>query len=304
VFSRYLAIYFAGALLIALALGAWSGVSLRRSEGSLLVYHYQLDKLEHAPANVATVFVGDSSLGNAIDAKLFGELAGAPTLNLALTASYGYAGSYNMLRRVLLRFRPRNVIIVQTADMPKREEDTLAALLVEEEADRQAGVWQHLSFELGTRLEYLQLIYNVDSFKRAATNLFVNKPRTAEFINDYPAQSGHFEPTAATIVRDTLRPGVNRGKLPYLVRIAELCRAEHLNCIYAHGPLLGEICAASRTYLDEASVTIRGAGLEVLSGTPLCLSATEVGDSMYHAAPSFKAQATREYFRLLAPWLR
>jgi hypothetical protein len=304
VFRRYLAVYIAGALLIALAVGAWSAYSLRKSEASLLVYSYQLDKLEHATGDVATIFVGDSSLGNAIDAKLFGELEGAPAMNLALTATYGYSGSYNMLRRALTRLHPRNVVVVQAADLPKREASNLAAMLLGEEAARQASAWERVTSPIAASLEYVELIYNVDSLKRALAYTFAPSHTAPQFADDYPMQHGQFKPTADTVARETLQPGVDKRKLPYLGRIAALCREEHLNCIYAHGPLYGDLCAPSRAYLDEASATIRDAGLEVVPGTPLCLSAEQVGDSIYHASPAYKAQATREYYRLLKPMLR
>jgi hypothetical protein len=303
-FGRYLAIYVAGAFLLALAVGAWSGYSLRQSEASLLVYDYQLDKLAHTTGEVTTLFVGDSSLGNAIDAKLFGELEGAPAMNLALTASYGYAGSYNMLRRALTRLHPRNVVIVQAADLPKREASNLAALLVGEEAARNASLWERLTSPVAAGLEYIELIYNVGSLRRSLAFTFSSAPGVAMFAGDYPVQRGQIKPTVETVAHGTLRPGVNRNKLPYLDRIAALCREEHLNCIYAHGPLYDGICAASRAYLAEVSTAIRDTGLEMAPGTPLCLPADQLGDSIYHASPSFKAQATREYYWLLKPLLQ
>src|SRR5690606_17833011 len=59
-------------------------------------------------------------LGNAISVTAWKDVAGTSAVNLALTGTYGYAGTYNFLRRVLKRGRPKNVIIMHTADMLTR----------------------------------------------------------------------------------------------------------------------------------------------------------------------------------------
>jgi hypothetical protein len=54
------------------------------------IYGYQRDKLGTA-RTIDIAFVGDSSLGNAINAELFSSLSGHNAVNLALTGSYGSA---------------------------------------------------------------------------------------------------------------------------------------------------------------------------------------------------------------------
>src|SRR5262249_7256386 len=67
------------------------------------------------------VFVGDSSLGNAIDAQEWERLGGGPAVNLGLTADLGYEATYNMMKRALAGWggSPR-VVIMQTAEMMRR----------------------------------------------------------------------------------------------------------------------------------------------------------------------------------------
>jgi len=62
------------------------------------LYQYQVGKISQAD-KFDTIFIGDSSLGNLIDAEYFSEETGQKAMNLALMGSYGYAGSYNMLKR-------------------------------------------------------------------------------------------------------------------------------------------------------------------------------------------------------------
>src|SRR4051812_2425847 len=75
------------------------------------LYAYQMEKLKTAH-DIDTVFLGDSSLGNAIDAKLWDQWTGKKSLNLALTSGYGYQGAYVMLENVLASgLTPKNAII-------------------------------------------------------------------------------------------------------------------------------------------------------------------------------------------------
>ena len=66
--------------------------------GYQILYNYQLKKLS-TEEDVDTIFIGDSSLGNSINADLFSAQGATKALNLALTGNYGYAGSYNMLKK-------------------------------------------------------------------------------------------------------------------------------------------------------------------------------------------------------------
>lgn len=52
------------------------------------ILNYQIDKIRNS-SDVKTVFFGDSSCGNAIDASYFTQLSGMKTINLSLTASFG-----------------------------------------------------------------------------------------------------------------------------------------------------------------------------------------------------------------------
>src|SRR5262249_18526331 len=85
------------------------------------IYRYQTAKIE-AAAPIDIAFVGDSSLGNAIDATRFGELAARRTANLALNGSYGSGGSYNMVRKLLFAKRPQLIVVMQSIDTMRRDD--------------------------------------------------------------------------------------------------------------------------------------------------------------------------------------
>ena len=71
------------------AVGIW-GVFFDELFGFQILNNYQIKKTQTLQ-NIDTVFVGDSSLGNALDAQHFSSLSGKDSVNLALTGLYGYA---------------------------------------------------------------------------------------------------------------------------------------------------------------------------------------------------------------------
>lgn len=302
-FGRYLGASLGFGLFLLALIGLWSGRSIQGSQQFYRLYLHQIDKLA-ASDPVATVFLGDSSLGNAIDANLFGTLEHSTAINLALTGSYGYAGSYNMLQRVLKRYTPRNVVIVQTADMMKRESDGFAYLM---SADSN-GLQLPDRFAVGAIAnafpEYLKLLYGPESLRRALLHTFGADGQALNWPNDYAGQRAPLHVTAQLIAEQSLAPGINPDKLFFLEEIYALCKSKGLNCVYAHGPLLQPLCAASAEYLVQASRAIRGVGIPLVARTPLCVPPFAIGDSVDHVAPAFKAQATRYYYESLAPLLK
>jgi hypothetical protein len=301
-FKRYLAIYGSIALLLFVAAGVWSADTAGERQGFNRLYRYQLDKLANTQGPIDTVLLGDSSLGNAVDAKLFGELAHGSAINLALTGAYGYAGSYNMLQRVLKRFKPRNVVIVNTVDMMQRESDDLGNLMSADIAGNGLPDWSTLVSFAAALPEYLQLLYNRDSFSRGLQR--ARAPAPVKLDPDYFPQRPPIVVNQALIAKETLTPGINLDKTRFLAKLLELCNAAGIHCVYAHGPLLAPLCVASIDYIRQATRAIRSTGIQLVTGTPMCVPAFAMGDTIDHVAPAFKSQATREYYRLLAPALQ
>jgi hypothetical protein len=81
-----------------------------------IILNRQFEKLSAAPVGVKTIIIGDSSAGNAIDAAEFQRLTGEPTLNLALTASFGVLNNLILTQAALERIpNVENVIFIFTA---------------------------------------------------------------------------------------------------------------------------------------------------------------------------------------------
>ena len=93
--------------------------------GEARLLRTQLDRLE-AAKEIDVVLLGDSSLGNAVDARAWSRESGKNVLALPLAGYFGYEGTLNMLRRVLRHDRPELVVVMQTIELASRELATRA----------------------------------------------------------------------------------------------------------------------------------------------------------------------------------
>src|ERR1700744_5517728 len=106
------------AVIVIIALGAMAALAGLGIYACLKcdVLTFQESKIATLSPDVDTVILGDSSIGNGLDAKVFSELSHKKTVNLALTGyNYGIGGAYMLLREVLSHVRPRNVVIALSA---------------------------------------------------------------------------------------------------------------------------------------------------------------------------------------------
>lgn len=259
------------------------------------LYRYQMSKLKHLAAGdeppVDTILVGDSSLGNAINARLLSELTGGRAVNLALTGNYGYAGSLNMMRRAAGMLPAlQRVVIMHTPGMAGRAPAldawalTSPAPLDDALTGRVPGaaMARDLAQRLlssGGALQFLQLMWPRDGL-----------PRQPSPARDYVPQRTTAQPFGADM------PAAVAGeKLRVLQAIARFCAGRNLDCTYAHGPIAAEVLEtpASRRFLATANRLVTASGLDLLAPRPLALARNQIGDSLDHVAPDWRVWSTR-----------
>ncbi|WP_395676637.1 hypothetical protein [Inquilinus sp.] len=261
---------------------------------------YQLEKLDRS-VGFDTVFVGDSSLGNAIDTETFDRLTGRRSANLALTGLFGYAGSYNMLRRAV-ETEPglRTVVIMQAADMMSRTDDLRGYVLstprVLDPEIPEALRWPVAEAWVGELLDWQTLKLAI----RAPLLRLLSRPvRDIVIENDYVKQASSRAPFGPVLQAKDVVP----GKLDFLRRIAELCQARNLTCVYAHGPLAAELLDRSHGFFQAADPLIESTGLPLAAPEPVPLADDQIGDTQNHAAPNEKAAMTAFYATMLRPFI-
>jgi len=267
--------------------------NLYATQGRPLVL-YQQERLAAAKGTLDTIFVGDSSLGNAISAKVFDSIAGTHSINLVLSGMFGYAGSFNMLRMALAEHPEiRNVIVMQTAGMMGRPLEwdgyvlSLPTLSLAE-----------VPLRLLPQAIYTTTLLLLD-WRPLFYTSYANK---LQFANDYVKQGPSIRGTPLD-AQEEVDP-LNPKKSLFLHEIVRMCRERHLNCIYVQGPLRAGLIPLTRRNREAGNNAIRAAGITLALPEPLPIPEAGLGDSNDHVAPAFKPKSTAYYSAHIMPFLR
>lgn len=236
-------------------------------------FYDQIEHIKRTPEDLKTIFVGDSTLGNAI---LFD---GPDWANLALTSAYGYSGSYNMMRNaVLMRPSIKNVVVVQSVKIPVSPVNWIAYYNTLPPYDqslltRTKGLfWKTLFFlEPGVQRGILFQI---------AVKAFANE--------------GHF-------IKKPIQP----RQIVFLDKITEFCRSHSLNCLYMFGPFRQSICDLVPEYIEKVVLLLRAHGQRVLDEILPCVPDEEMDPtSDEHILHDLRPEYTRKYLSYVQSYLR
>lgn len=271
---------------------------------------YQEFKMATASPNVETVFLGDSSLGYALDAKAFSKLDGKLTLNLALTGwNYGFPAAYSLLVELLKKVRPKNVVISLT---PQDFIESIAALddlplrgFIQ--ASRQNP---HILFSISPLISW-----------RVSALIFKYAFDKRYLLDGIRYASGQTEPIAPYFEKFDYLPPINEAinvNLPpdvwtlpvthdydaFFQKMAELCHQENLNCLYLHSTLFKKTAEKNRAFIEELGNRIERAGIRVPYKMPIEIPDSEIGNTINHVLPQYRQLYTQKFFELLSPLLR
>lgn len=294
--ARYLGVAVLTAVLLVASIAGISLIGIDRGlvtwkEAQLL--RYQLGKIA-AASRVDTLLVGDSTLGNAVDARVWSRESDRQVLSVPLTGDYGYGGSLNMLRRVLRHHRPRLVVVFQSPEMMRRHIAYDGLMYTAERLGDIRGIppWRLLG-PLATWDIPLNMLVN---------GLTPRGPDPDLIAGDYISQQMGAAEARAKVVRDArfLKPAmVHPERAVFLGEIGALCARERIVCLYAHGPYVEPQCSSIGPYLHKVDALIRASGLIVVSGTPVCMPLDEAGDAADHVAPALKEHYSEIYRSLI-----
>lgn len=308
---RYLLLLIAVPLACLLAMMAisWHAASNCLSERNLCkLVRYQTDKIRRAPAEIDTVFLGDSSLGYAVDTKIFSQLSGRQSLNLALTGwNFNLPGYYNLLTRLSESTQVRNIVLFmspQDFDVSETEIDDPAF---------RGFVYTLGAGNLGNLAKGFS-DYPLPIAKRvwqAVTDKGNLSDGWSDLLGDGP------EPCRACMAHDYLPPGqrlesaetrafgrANSRYVPALKRFSAFCQERAINCVFVAGAVYAPVAEASAEMIDEVARMFSANNILLARGQPLLISPSELGDSINHVAPEAKAEFTRRTLAILAPHLK
>lgn len=300
-------------LSISLLLAFWSTVDCIGGDNqqcSLL--QHQFDKLDRAPPAVDLIFLGDSSLGRAVDADLFATLSGQRVLNLALTGNYNVPSMHNLLVHATKATKIRRVVLMLTPQVYDIPEDSHN---LEKHQAFPGVIWS-------LRLDWELLLQRVGeyrtSFVRAAIrelfsrkNVAVGVKKIKGMLFDGPERPTH-------IVHDYLPPRkermvleklpeqfavASRRYLPSLYAIGKTCRDLQIQCLYLHGTVFEKSARNSAEMIEKINAMVQSAGLILVDPAPIPIPFEEIGDSVNHVDPPFKSNYTELIFnRLRSYW--
>lgn len=254
---------------------------------------YQFDKLTRA-GEIKILLVGDSSLGNAIDARAWSSALGKPVLSLALTGAYGYGGSLNMIRNALRHSKTiETIVLFHYTGMPKDPPSYHGMILT---ADR----WEDL--DLVPFSDAWSSVINLSMAVNVAGSFFLRSDRIEAFADaDYVPQGPAMVEDPAQLKFEPTE--IREEHLHVLSAIAKLCEERSLRCLYVQGPVVNSICENSRDFIAATHQFAAKSGLQPVSESPLCMPRNETGDTENHVAPQFKQAYSARYLRLIAPYL-
>lgn len=268
------------------------------------LYAYQLSKIAESE-KIETIFVGDSSLGNSINAKLFTELSGQESFNISLTGLYGYAGSYNMIKKAITPVA-KNIILMQSLDTLTRDVAYDGYLMTISSFDD----LQELNHEERSRVfnSFFKLISSYANLKNIVKIKLGLKSEGLEIKNDYIKQN---EVITAVKQNDLkgFNPIIKKEKVLFFKKIIAYCKVNDINLIHLHGPIKKKIGQLSGEYIHKVNHFLRDVQLqqnfdfEVIEDI-LFMDDVFVGDSNDHVQPEYKDLYTEKYFKLINKFLK
>lgn len=269
------------------------------------IIRFQNEKIAGLPAgSIDTVFIGDSSLGNAVDAKLFDRLSNTRSVNLALTGSFAYAGGLVLLKKVAEEQPIRNVVLFYAIDAMARGNNEGYFFAGGSPFD----VNLTLRDRLGLFSRYSKRLLDARAAAAFLPKLGTERdPIPARFYRDDYLVSDSKVRLDSELVKDFRMPGeVEREAIAFLNAIADLCQQKRWSCVYVHGTMLERLATSEKAqaFVQLANRYIGNAGLNLVNDTALLMADQDRGDTIYHASRERRPDFTRKVFEMLRPLLK
>jgi hypothetical protein len=271
------------------------------------LWYYQQAKLAAAPKQIDLLLLGDSSLGNGVDAKAMAEKSGKTVLNLAVSgATLGIPAIETQLRAAVRRRTITNLVIVLSPETYRRKftaDDDGFVLANRGNPGRILALPPALAVEAADALVRFLFDNGVqaDGFRYLTTGRRDLGDCAGCAARDYIAQEPDGKPTD-----DELRKW--RGPFddfdPFLARIARLCRDHAVNCLYMHGPIIQKALDLNPGYVAKIDAKVERAGLRLVAPDPVIIAPDEVGDSVNHVRPDLREVYSAKIYDAIAPLLK
>lgn len=251
---------------------------------------YQLKKIKEN--NYNTIFLGDSSLGNLIDAKEWLKLSGNSTGNLALFGLTSFYGAYQILTKENFR-NLENIYVVSSIDTWPRPKSSVDPYFIisENKLKKILSVLNSRDFRNILKL-YLNFIN--ESLNLNMSFLKIN----TKLQNDYIVQNSTYKLPKNIPANYEFK--LNPDKIFYLKKIFEFCDEKEIKCMFANSIIYEQFCDLTgyAKFLTDLKNLLAESEIKYLNNNT-CLPYTMLGDAYDHLHPKYKVEFTKKFYELI-----
>jgi len=263
------------------------------------LYKYQVKKMQNPKNNYELVFLGDSALGNAVDADYFTEISGVKAANLALTGVYGFAGSYNFLKETYRHQKNlKYVVLVHYPGIGSQGDPFTGYIYSFLDPD-----FRDLkNFSTREKLDLLYYSYifffNFENYKRffrgIALHYLGSGNEEGFIVSDYVKQYKKIEFDEKNANGDSPQSILKDGFI-FLKKIADFCQKNNLKLLFVYGTQYEKYFDLSTDYMAQLNQLIKDQNV-LLEEEPVKIPLKKVGDSLNHVDIPYKKEFTKIYY--------
>ncbi len=230
------------------------------------------------------VFLGDSSLGHAINSNLWSELSDKPTSNMALTGNFSFAGAYAILEEIIEKKKEIKTLVI------------INNVYAWQENIKYTG-YEYIKKQDNFFLKYLNYLdKNIFEIKNFYYQLIIKKNKKKFLnliVNDFMKHGKKITKDANYTFEINL---FNEDKSFYLKKINNLCLEFNIECFYFHGPIYQSLCK-KLNFAFIKRINNELSNLRIKFDPNInCLNHDQIGDTVYHTSAKYKNIMTKIYY--------
>ncbi len=245
------------------------------------LYQYQMAKLERLPEG-AIVLVGDSCLGNAVDAGALSEQLGRPLVNLALTRVDSFRGDLAVLKRLLSRGKRPALVVWLEREQAQQGLAGIAGRLFSLSALVQQGK------DLRTRLFAVEK--GLRSLGRESQPLDEGLAERKSGLEQHDYLPQREERWDETRLRPFAEFALSEGHREGMDQLRDFCQQHELTLLFATGPSYQG--AYTPSFLAGYGEFLEGMAIPRLYQEIPLYPRDSFGDSINHLTPEARTKFT------------
>ena len=268
-----------------------------------IILDYQLKKINNNEFNkVDTLFIGDSTGGNAINSDFFNSISKLNSENLSLTGSFGISGSLGILKKAFEQnSNLKNIIIIHTLDIWNRPFSKNAILLLFPFME----MYKYLDYSsvFSHFFNLREISWNLKYFKKKILN-----DKTIPIIdtqNDYMTQGKKKFSNKKLQIDSVLNLDgieISEGKSKEMKMLDNFCKNNNLNCLFLNGPILKE-SFVNGDLLLKTKINERFSYIKYFPRI-FQYDSYMIGDSSDHIDPRYKNTSTNDIYNHIKNYLK